>query len=410
MFKKYSGWEWMLINAASLAGRDKLTCEKRIEWALANLANLESFADDAGSDKPQFITAVKAIRKAQRKEATGLLVTVDAVCSGMQIMSAISGCINGATATGLVDDDRRPDAYSSVTEVMNMKLGGTLNISRDDAKRAVMTSFYGSEQVPKEVFGEESIELDTFYEVMQLVAPGAWNMLSVLKASWKAMTLAHSWKLPDGFDAVVKVMQAKESRIEIDELDHSTFTYYYSVNEGTKKGISLVANVIHSIDAYIMREMHRRCNHDVGVLTRVKSIIEIELLSRELGKARFGITHDFYYQDQYLRSGVCSIAGAYKINETSVNCMRLEYLQEMGRVIELVLSHKSFHLVTLHDAFSAHANNVNQVRFHYKEILAELADSEVLNDILQQIKPQPKYHKLSKNLSEKIRQSNYALT
>lgn len=82
MFKKYSGWEWMLINVASLAGKDKLTHEQRIEWATKNLDNLEAFVDNAGTDAPQYITAVMGIRKAQRKEPTGLLVTVDAVCSG----------------------------------------------------------------------------------------------------------------------------------------------------------------------------------------------------------------------------------------------------------------------------------------------------------------------------------------
>ena len=243
MFKRYSGWQWMLINAANLAGKDKLTHEQRLDWATENLSKLESFVDEAGSNYPQYITAVMGIRKAQNKHPTGLLVTVDAVCSGMQIMSALTGCLNGAKATGLVDDDRRPDAYASVTEAMNKKLGGTLNISRDDAKRSVMTSFYGSEKVPGEVFGEDTIELDTFYEVMQLVAPGAWGLLGKLKSAWNPGALAHSWKLPDGFDAVVKVMASFEKRIEVDELDHSTFTYYYNVNEGSKKGISLVANV-----------------------------------------------------------------------------------------------------------------------------------------------------------------------
>lgn len=243
MFKRYSGWQWMLINAANLAGKDKLTHEQRLDWATENLSKLESFVDEAGSNYPQYITAVMGIRKAQKKQPTGLLVTVDAVNSGMQIMSALTGCLNGAKATGLVDDDRRPDAYTSVTEAMNKKLGGTLFISRNDAKRAVMTSMYGSDKVPGEVFGEDTIELDTFYEVMQLVAPGAWALLGKLKSAWNPGALAHSWKLPDGFDAVVKVMASFEKRIEVDELDHSTFTYYYNVNEGSKKGISLVANV-----------------------------------------------------------------------------------------------------------------------------------------------------------------------
>jgi len=412
MFKKYSGWEWMLINAANLAGRDKLTHEQRIEWATTNLDTLEDLGDDAGTNYPQYITAVMGIRKAQQRVPTGLLVTVDAVCSGIQIMSALTGCINGAKATGLVDDHRRPDAYWDVTAIMNKKLGGTLHISKADAKRAVMTSFYGSEKVPVEVFGEDSIELDTFYEVMQLVAPGAWNILGTLKASWKALTLAHKWKLPDGFDAVVKVMAKKETRIEIDELDHSTFTYYYSENEGSKSGISLVANVVHSLDAYIMREMHRRCNYSSDLET-IQAIITSEILTRDQGAPRAQCSYEskaVYYQTQFNRSGVCSIVGTNWINPVNVKFLDLAYLQELNRVISIVVEHKSFHLVTLHDAFSAHANNVNQIRFHYKEILAELADSEVLNDILQQIKPQPKYRKRSLNLSEKIRQSNYTLT
>jgi DNA-directed RNA polymerase len=139
MFKRFTGWQWLLINAANLAGRDKLTLEERLKWSEENLNDLEDFGEDAGTDYPQYVTAVKAIRKAQNKESTGLLVTVDAVCSGMQIMSAMSGCVNGAKATGLIDTDKRPDAYRAVTDAMNHKLGGTLSISRDDAKRSVMT-------------------------------------------------------------------------------------------------------------------------------------------------------------------------------------------------------------------------------------------------------------------------------
>lgn len=41
-------------------------------------------------------------------------------------------------------------------------------------------------------------------------------------------------------------MQKKEARIEVDELDHATFTYYYYENEGSKTGLSNAANVVHS--------------------------------------------------------------------------------------------------------------------------------------------------------------------
>ena len=56
------------------------------------------------------------------------------------------------------------------------------------------------------------------------------------------------------------------------------------------------------------------------------------------------------------------------------------------------------------------ANNINWVRAHYREIMAEIADSDVLNDIVSQIYGMPvTFNKLSFNLGDYIRKSNYAL-
>lgn len=136
--KHFSGWEWLLIDAANNFGLDKLLFEERIQWATDNLSNLEAFADQAET-KPLYIKAVMAIRKAQQGKPTGHLVAVDATCSGIQVMSALTGCISGADATGLVDPDRRADAYTQTTAVMNDILGGGLEVSRKDAKDSLMT-------------------------------------------------------------------------------------------------------------------------------------------------------------------------------------------------------------------------------------------------------------------------------
>lgn len=97
-----------------------------------------------------------------------------------------------------------------------------------------------------EIFGEDTPELQAFYKAMMIVAPGAWQVLEDLRNAWNEYALFHAWKLPDGYDAKVKVMEKVEKRIEVDELDHATFTHEFFVNEGTKTGISLVANVTHS--------------------------------------------------------------------------------------------------------------------------------------------------------------------
>lgn len=139
--KSYSGWQYLLIDAANQQGLDKLLFEDRIQWATDNLDILESLVDTAET-KPLYLKAVQAIRKAQKGIPTGHLVGLDACCSGVQVMSAITGCIAGATATGLIDPNVRADAYTQTTKVMNELLhdqGISVDVPRADAKQALMT-------------------------------------------------------------------------------------------------------------------------------------------------------------------------------------------------------------------------------------------------------------------------------
>lgn len=214
----FSGWEYLCIDVCNQYGGDKLLFEERIQWTTDHLEELETLSDKAEC-QPLYKKAVMALRKAQKGIPTGHRVGLDAVCSGIQVMSVLTGCIAGATATGLVDPNVRADAYSAVTKEMNSILGGGFSVSRADAKRAVMTSGYGSKAVPKELFGENTPEISAFYEAMQRVAPGAWELLQDLLASWQPYALSHEWKMPDGFDVKVKVMVKKEIRIEVDELN-----------------------------------------------------------------------------------------------------------------------------------------------------------------------------------------------
>lgn len=415
MMKFYTGWQWLLIDAANAMGHDKMLFEERIQWAEANLNQLESLADQADT-KPLYLKAVMAIRRAQRGEPMGHMVGVDASCSGIQIMSALSGCVTGARETGLIDPDMRADAYSRTTLVMNQVLkeeGLSVDVPRSDAKAALMTSFYGSKAEPERIFGEATPQLNAFYQAALTVAPGAWELLQDLKASWQPFALQHAWKLPDGYDALVKVMKKEETRIEVDELDHATFSYEYKVNEGAKRGVANAANVTHSMDAYVLREMQRRCNYDHVTWSRAEAAVLDELEARESGKASGDgvITGKVeYYISQYQRSGLVSAVIIPHLNPNTVRCLETDHLEAVLAIITESLKHKSFPLVTVHDEFKAHPNNINWVRWHYKEILAEIADSDVLDDLLSQIHGVPgNFNKLSFNLGDQIRKSSYAL-
>lgn len=409
--KMYSGFQWLLIDAANAFGLDKLLFEERIQWGMDNLAELEMVTNQAET-KPLYVKAVLAIRKAQAGIPTGHLVAVDGVCSGVQVMSALTGCIAGATSTGMVNPDVRADAYSYTTQAMNQILGGAFTVPRKDAKAALMTTMYGSKKVPKDLFGEDTPELNAFYQAAQQVAPGAWELLQDLLASWQSYALQHAWKLPDGFDAIVKVMQKQELRIEVDELDHATFSYEYYENKGTKKGLSNAANVVHSVDGYILRSMHRRCNYDSEMVSNAADVIAIELNKRKLGVNTLSVATGkvAYYMEQFSRSTVADVVILPYLDSTSVQALSQKHLESLDRIVQGMLQYHPFELVTIHDAFASHANNVNWVRWQYKEIMAEIAESNLLDDLLSQVFKAPgKFTKLSDNLGQLIRQSNYAL-
>jgi len=418
--KTFTGWEYLLIDAANHFGHsaqhgqdlDKLLFEERIQWATDNLSNLEALADQA-EKKPLYLKAVMAVRKAQAGLPTGHMVGLDACCSGIQVMSALTGCVAGATSTGMVNPNERADAYGKCTSVMGTILGAVLTVTRGDAKDALMTSFYGSKKQPKEIFGEDTPELAAFYQAALEIAPGAWELLQDLLASWQPYALQHAWKLPDGYDSRVKVMDKKEVRIEVDELDHATFTYEYYENQGSKSGLSNVANLTHSMDAWVLRSMHRRCNYNREVAVEAARVIEIEMIERSMGKGpddNFVSPKVAYYMEQYRRSTLADAVILPHLNSDTVQCLSTQHLEALASIVNGMLQYQPFELVTVHDEFKAHANNMNHVRWQYKEIMAEIAESNVLDDLLSQIHGYPgNFNKLNFNLPELIRESNYAL-
>jgi len=423
----YTGWQYLLIDAANQFGLDKLLFEERIQWATDNLDKLELLSDsrDAWKEQPLYLAAVMAIRKAQAGKPSGHMVGLDACCSGIQVMSAMTGCIAGATNTGMVNPNERADAYSKLHTVMISILdkqagiiGSALNISRDDAKSALMKGFYGSKKVPKDLFGEDTPEINAFYAAAVEIAPGPWELLQDLLGSWNPWALVHAWKMPDGYDARVKVLQKREARIEVDELNHASFTYEFYENKGSEEGLSNAANVTHSMDAWVLRNMHRRCNFDWVSSDHAEVCMEAELIQREAGytptpeeQAEFTNPKIQYYIEQFNRSTLADPVILPYLDQANVSCLSTEHLEKLSVIAKSMLKHKPFELVTVHDEFKAHPNNLNHVRQHYVDIMAEIAESYVLDDLLSQVYgSKGTFQKLSTNLGALIRGSNYALS
>ena len=196
-------------------------------------------------------------------------------------------------------------------------------------------------------------------------------------------------------------------------MSHPTFTYEFYENEGQEKGLSNVANAIHSVDGYVLRSMHRRCNYDREIAEQAAGFLENEMISRSMGAARTVERPDGkagYYVDQYNRSSLVDVVIMPYLTSENVQQLSQEHLEKLAEIINGMLQYKPFELVTVHDAFAAHANNINWVRWQYKEILADIADSNLLDDILSQIYGVPgTFNKLSFNLCDQIRNGDMGL-
>jgi len=416
--KFYSSFDFLCIDIANQADMDKQLFEVRVQWVKDNFNRL-LFLQTSKKERPLYLKAVNALYAACRGQEIGHMVGLDATCSGMSIMSVVTKCYKGCLATNLIDPNVRNDAYTMVTNAAGEMLDGVLIVTRQDAKDATMTTLYGSQAKPREIFGRDTEELDAFYAGLVETAPRAVELLGDLRMAWQPFALEHRWVCPDNFNVRIKVMQKVEGeRVEVDELDGASFTYEYYVNEGTKTDLKLVANVTHSLDSYLVREMELRCNYNKAAVRKCLTNLVLVQLGREVGTDFEQDLKEAANKAQELIAvwGGCQQPAARLfnyVNSDDMQYMSDKHIAQMIDLAEQVLSREPFEIVSIHDEFKCHANNCNWMRLTYAQIMADLARARVLEDIYEQITGlTPTYEgQMDGNvLAEMIMNSNYALS
>lgn len=397
--KSYTPYQYMLIDIANHYGLDKLTFEDRIQWTLDRESDLESLTPSAESSV-LFAKGVHHLRKIQKGEPTGYMVSLDCTASGPQILAAVTGCKQTARIVNLIDPDVRYDAYTESVNHMNerlpehlqIKLGGA--ITRNDIKDAIIPFFFGSTKKPKEILGEGTQHYIQFFDTMKELFKGAYTARETLLDAWQPFALSHSYTLPDNHTAYLPNRSPVDKRIEVQELGGATFTHRVYLPEGTETGVSLVANVTHSIDGYLVRELVRRCNYDVDSLKRARTPL-------------FDIMEQHNFMEVDTTGVLVSLADIYRIPT-------LTYIQAYSllQVIDQVLEYPPFELAAIHDSFWCSPLHMDRLRLTFIELMAELAESTILEDILNEIHGTDSgvYTKESSDLGELIRSCNYPLS
>lgn len=401
MFQEFTGRQYLKIDIASNYGLDKKTWDERIAWFDEHEDELDGLVFSA-ENPALFYAGVKAWRDVQAGRPIGYMISLDATSSGLQLLAALTGDEKAARLCNVVDTGAREDAYTGIYESMLSRLGEDANITREQTKRAIMTSLYGSTAMPKQVFGEGSL-LSCFYETISTEAPGAWELNTAFLQMWNDQALSNDWILPDNFHVHVNIMRTVSEHVHF---LNTPYEITYKINAPVEKGRSLGANCIHSIDGMIVREMTRRCDYNPNQVGRVKDMLEWDWdgTSFDTEDDQMVVTLWNHYQ----RTGYLS---ARILDHLSTDNVGWITNREPVRELIASLPKKPFKVLSVHDCFRCLPHYGNDLRRQYNLQLELIARSELLQDLASQIMGRPIYvTKINPNLHLKVREANYALS
>lgn len=404
--QRFTGKQYLMIDIANSFGLDKFTWEQRLNWFEQHKDHLDEMLPHA-ENPAMYYAGVQAWDAVSHGLPIGYPISLDATSSGLQILAALTGDRHAAELCNVVSTGKREDAYTNVFNIMIDRLVKRLgqhggNISRDDCKRAIMTSLYGSVAVPKEVFGE-GLQLKIFYEVMSEAAPGAWELNEAFLSIWKPDVLSHDWVLPDNFHVHVKVMAQVKQTVQFMNEPYDT---YHMVNQPTEEGRSLGANTIHSIDGMIVREITRRCDYNPIVILKVTEA----LLNQEEGGLGMDRKEDNMVETLWNHYKECGYLSARILDYLDLSNMGLVIKDVIWELIDS-LPEKPFKVIAVHDCFRVLPNYGNDLREQYNLQLMLIAKSNLLQYLLSQITGRPlSIGKLDPSMWRDILDTDYALS
>lgn len=400
-FTRFTGLEYLKISVANYFGKDKQNWNERLLWLEFNKDRLEDLVQEADSPAKYF-AAVQALRKAEAGLPTGFAVSLDSTNSGMQWLAILTGDRSAAELTNVIGNQRN-DAYGLVYQHMVDQLNESAQISRDDCKRAIMTACYGSEAVPQEVFGD-GVLYNTFIQTMEELAPAAWELNKAFIEIWNPSVSSYHWVLPDNFHVNQKVWNTEYHTVHF---KNAPYQVPVKVNAPTEKGRSLSPNVVHSVDALVVREITRRCTYDPKQIAKVKQLLiqggSPQTKITTSGKILLEL-FNMARESGYLSSRVLEF-----INKNTVYLLSDEEKNQVWEIIN-TLPEKPFHLYTTHDEFACHPNYANDLRWQYIHQMVLISKSNMLSFLLTQIlNREVSITKFCDDLHKDIAKSEYAI-
>lgn len=433
MFTIYSDLDYLKIDIANAAGQDKKLFEERINWFNQNIPDsvvtlnskellefCQSFNPDSIESIELMFTGLQAYQDYWFKRPSGYRCQLDAICSGASIMSALTADKRGLMNTGLIGN-KRGDLYTAVYETMKTMCNLPDIYSRSDIKKPTMTFLYGSNAQPEETFNDDKKVIEAFWKAVETEAKGAYELQMALTTNWNPKATFHHWVLPDGFEVHIPVIVDKEFKYTLKENNEEIEIPFRLKVKGTKKhSVSNCANSIHSVDSMIVREMTRRCMFNMEhvqevlwYLVNTKEELYEPLPIDDLDKlGKLGELIYYYNQSKFcsirIIDEIKSQADTYKLSK--------EHREKLISILSKMVQHGYIETCAIHDCFTALPKHMNYIRYWYKEMLADIVESNLLVYLYNQInisnyfEEDPISKTLRKSIAKEVRNSNYGLS
>jgi DNA-directed RNA polymerase len=289
---------WLSFQVATTYGLDKATMDDRQAWAASNHDLISRIAKDplntlqewSQVEEPWcFLAACVEYNDCvieQTRSTSGLPVSVDATCSGLQHLSALTRDLSAAEMVNVVPTPKPTDAYAVVAEKAKEFLPEIYHplINRKVTKRTVMTTPYGvtmnsargyiREELPRTFEDGSPVELKlvtraVFQEAIPAVIPGPIRAMGYIQRT----ALEHidrgnehvKWITPSGFTVYQDRRATESERINTKLLGSRVVTSVFkpwdqlSVDRSAHRGGS-APNLVHSLDAALLHLTFAKCD------------------------------------------------------------------------------------------------------------------------------------------------------
>jgi len=384
----FSEEDYCHIQIANSFGLDKESWIDRLLWVQENKENLERYTTEA--EEPELYEV--AVWNYRNRNKDGI-VQLDATASGLQLMSCISHDIKTAEWTNLLGG-KRYDVYTELYD--KMELCKEKGIKRKDIKKAVMTAFYGSQATPSRILVQKDLQHE-FYQVLREHCKEPWYMNQLLQASWNRKTDRHEWFMSDGFHVVCPVWNQE---VKIVTFMDKKYAVTRTVSKPALMGKSLSANVVHSLDAFVQREVIRRLRY-------TSPFPEVQGDTYDIKEDVLERLHTYFDSTGFLSARVLSYLHVYGFK--SLNRCSPRFNEAVYKLLGS-LPDERIDVLCAHDCFGVKYRYGNVLRRTYNQVLSELAESDVGSFVLNQVCVKEWSREKKDNFSRCIQQADYALS